>query len=80
MAGEEEDQFPPLFELALPVGHQGERPAGKRLYGSRAGVLTQQSLGSVDLGGEKKNHIFILTDLRLKFCISLMRLGNKLHR
>lgn len=25
MGGEEEDQFPPLFEIALPVGHEGER-------------------------------------------------------
>lgn len=25
VGGEEEDQFPPLFEIELPVGHEGER-------------------------------------------------------
>lgn len=47
-----------LFELELPVGHQGERSSRQ----DNIGILTLKSLGSVILGG-KKNCIFLFINL-----------------
>lgn len=53
---------PPIFEQCCLWDIKLRGPGGKRVYGFRAGILTQESLGSVNLGG-KKYHVFIFTNL-----------------